>query len=253
MNKRKVILGTVVGGALLAAVGFGTTAQFQETFSSDGPNEINAAEFVVVENWGSLSETVSIDKFAPGQAGLYQFGIDARGAEVPVEITVDATVSGELAGEGTPVTFELVETTGTGYDLVDDDYSDGLSASTTDKAVTYALVWDWEAGKEGYDHNAFAGKSAEFEIEVDATQIVEKELVTNVYTGQAGSFNGVEIKFEGNTIKFEIDGKTFEVGDNVYQVRNNGTQIQVHAAHNNGNQGLGTLEINIPQGFLDKE
>ncbi|MBN9655103.1 hypothetical protein J0K78_12555 [Halobacillus sp. GSS1] len=249
---RKIALGTVIGGSMLAAVGFGTAAQFGETFSSKD-NAVQAANFSVENNWGELgkdgSSQFNIDKLAPGKGGMYQFGIDTRGSDVPVMLDVKADVKGALAGGNSPVQFKLVNTTGDTYHVIDEDASDGLTFTTTDSVQTYAVEWYWPEDTDRKTSNKFAGKTAKVNIEVDANQVIEKELTTTIWSKATGTINGVNVKFNDEAkVEINYDGKTYVAS---YNYMDEKKQVQVNSTSELtpvfGSQGI---NIKVPDGFV---
>lgn len=176
--KKKYYLFFVLALMLVGLSIWGTFAYFTTSFSS-GNNIATAAKFDVEAlnaNGGKIGDAqFQLDnKLYPGLESLevYNFKIDQKNTEVPVEYQVNLHLSGELfpSNGSSPVHLTLQRLIDGQWTNV--DYSKAIEP--TDRIDTFRILVDWPHGNHDID---FAGKEGEVHLEIIATQV---DLVVDV-------------------------------------------------------------------------
>lgn len=239
MDFRKLAIYTMITGSLVAGVSIGTRAIYQTNLSE---NEIiHSSMFQVgMEKVQIQKASVPTIELAPGKGGVYEFWVNKTGTSEQIDVALDIEVktTGEL-GVGSPVTYQLVKTTGN----TRTEYTDPLKTTNdimNQNIESYAVEYMW--GENGENDNQYAGKTATIEINVLAKQVVEKELNTTGWSQDDGNKNNIKAEFkggEGTEATFYFPSATV-TGIWHYDENQKATIIK------NGK----TYKVSIPKGFF---
>lgn len=167
--KKKNLLTLMLVGVLAFALGMGTLAYFTKTFTSND-NLVRAARFEVDSNGtldGDVKFNLNDDPLYPGMSmDVYEFEIDQKGTEVPVEYAISVSGFDPLFEGKTPVDLTVLR-------KVEDEwvtFEDTVLANP--ESVEYFKInLNWSHSDNDTDYQ---GKLGKININVVASQVDEE-------------------------------------------------------------------------------